>query len=405
MRSSAANGAVPPRSASVDARLLVVLIASAALAPFALQVFLPALPTIQASYAASPAEVQLTFSLSTLVVAFTSLLYGPLSDRIGRRPTMLFGIAVFVVGGLLCALAPSIEVLILARIVQAGGGGVGLVLARTMLRDLYPPERAAAAIAYVTMAMVVAPTLAPTIGGFVVGQSGWRAVFWLSTAVGVLLLLAAFPVLRETRHPLAPGTTPGPLTFASDFRRLVRSRRFVAYALLIAFCYASYFAFLAAAPYVVMTLMGLAPGAYGLLFITVSGTYAVGNFLAARLTPKVGIERMILVGTVVLVAACLAILAGVLLKGATVLGIFLPMAVMSIGQGFVMPNAQARLLGLFPDRAGSASGLAMFLQMGLAALAVQVVGSIQAGSALPMALGMFLMACAAAAAVVVVRRG
>ena len=154
-----------------------------------------------------------------------------------------------------------------------------------------------------------------------------------------------------------------------------------------------------------MTLMGLAPGAYGLLFITVSGTYAVGNFLAARLTPKVGIERMILVGTVVLVAACLAILAGVLLKGATVLGIFLPMAVMSIGQGFVMPNAQARLLGLFPDRAGSASGLAMFLQMGLAALAVQVVGSIQAGSALPMALGMFLMACAAAAAVVVVRRG
>ena len=389
---------------SSSGALLATLIAATALAPFALQIFLPALPMIQAGFQASAAQAQLTFSLSTLTVAFTSLIYGPVSDRVGRRPTVLFGVALFIVGSVLCAIAPSIEVLILARVVQATGGGVGLVLSRTILRDLYPPERAAAMIAYVTMAMVLAPTLAPTVGGFLVDAFEWHVVFWLSAAIGAAVLVAALLALRETAH-VAAHRAAGPLAMLNDFKTIVRSKRFLGYALVVACSFSTYFAFLSSAPYVVIKLMGQETSTYGVLFIAVSGGYVLGNFASTRITAKVGLDRVIKLGVIGVLLGCLVLLADTLLLGATLAGIFVPMGFSAFCQGLVMPNAQARLVGCFPNMAGSASGLGMCLQMGMASLAVQVIGSIQIGSALPMALGMTLFALGSFVALRLTRGG
>ena len=157
--------------------LMALLAGITALAPFSLQIFLPALPAIQASFAVTPGIVQLALSLSILANAIANLAYGPLSDHFGRRPVLLVGLAAFIVGSLACALAPSIELLIVARIVQSIGGAAGMVLARAIVRDLYDRERSASIIAYLTMAMVVAPMLAPTIGAVLLDVASWRAIF------------------------------------------------------------------------------------------------------------------------------------------------------------------------------------------------------------------------------------
>ena len=186
-----------PRRWSTPA-LMALLAAITALAPFSLQIFLPALPAIQASFAIAPGIVQLALSLSILANAVANLAYGPLSDRFGRRPVLLVGLAAFIAGSLGCALAPSIELLIIARIVQSIGGAAGMVLARAIVRDLYDRERSASIIAYLTMAMVVAPMLAPTIGAVLLDVASWRAIFFLATGIGVALTWPILVTLAET---------------------------------------------------------------------------------------------------------------------------------------------------------------------------------------------------------------
>ena len=182
---------------------MALLAAITALAPFSLQIFLPALPAIQASFAVAPGVVQLALSLSILANAVANLAYGPLSDRFGRRPVLLVGLAAFIAGSLGCALAPSIELLIGARVVQSIGGAAGMVLARAIVRDLYDRERSASIIAYLTMAMVVAPMLAPTIGAVLLDVASWRAIFVLATGIGVALSWPIIAMLAETRSPEA----------------------------------------------------------------------------------------------------------------------------------------------------------------------------------------------------------
>ena len=183
---------------------MALLAGITALAPFSLQIFLPALPAIQASFAVTPGIVQLALSLSILANAIANLAYGPLSDHFGRRPVLLVGLAAFIAGSLACALAPSIELLIVARIVQSVGGAAGMVLARAIVRDLYDRERSASIIAYLTMAMVVAPMLAPTIGAVLLDVASWRAIFFVATGVGVVLIWPIVVTLAETRRRSAP---------------------------------------------------------------------------------------------------------------------------------------------------------------------------------------------------------
>ena len=190
-------------------RLILVLVLATAIGPFSMQVFLPALPAIQSSYGVTAATAQLAFSLSAFAMAVATLFYGPISDRVGRRRALLAGIVIFIAGSLVCAFATSITWLIIGRIVQAAGGVAGMVLGRAIVRDVYDRERSASAIAYITMAMVVAPMLAPAIGGVLTDLIGWTAVFLVGGGLGVLVLLAVHTGLPETLVPTQPADHRG----------------------------------------------------------------------------------------------------------------------------------------------------------------------------------------------------
>jgi MFS transporter, DHA1 family, multidrug resistance protein len=398
--SSTATAAAPGPSF----RFVAVLVLATALGPFAMQVFLPALPAIQEDFAVGAATAQLVFSLSAFAIAVATLFYGPISDRVGRRPALIGGLVVYLVGSLVCALAPSVAVLILGRIVQAAGGCAGLVLSRAIVRDLYGRERSATVLAYITMAMVAAPMIAPAFGGLLTDLSGWRSVFLAGVAVGVLILFAVRAELAETARGV--GEAGPPRGSARSFARLLRSPPFLGYALQGAFSISVFFCFLAAAPYLMVKVMGRPASEYGLMFVLVSAAFMAGNFAAARLTPRVGGDRMILVGSVGSLAGAVLMLVLLLAGSWSPWSVFLPTSLGAFAQGLAVPNTQAAFISVDPQEAGTASGLGGFLQMGIAAVAAQVVGSIQDGTPYPMAIGMtFCAAAALTAALVALRHG
>jgi MFS transporter, DHA1 family, multidrug resistance protein len=368
--------------------LMALLAAITALAPFSLQIFLPALPAIQASFAVAPGVVQLALSLSILANAVANLAYGPVSDRLGRRPVLLVGLAAFVAGSLGCALASSIELLVVARIVQSIGGAAGMVLARAIVRDLYDRERSASIIAYLTMAMVVAPMLAPTIGAVLIDVASWRAIFYLVTAIGVVLTWPIVVMLAETRPPEAR-RLGGPFAGAGA---LLRSGPFWSYVLQSTFGICVFFAFIAGAPYFMINVLGRSATEYGLWFILVSAAFMAGNLVAGRYSPRIGLDRMVLTGSLLAVAG--AGLALVLLLGGawTPLALFGPMMAVGLGNGFSVPNAQAGAVSVNALLAGTASGIAGFSQMFVAALVSQAVGMLQNDTPYPMAA--FMAGCA-----------
>ncbi len=384
----------PPKSVVLPSRrwstaaLMALLAAITALAPFSLQVFLPALPAIQASFAIAPGVVQLALSLSILANALANLAYGPLSDRFGRRPVLLVGLAAFVAGSLGCALAPSIELLIGARVVQSVGGAAGMVLARAIVRDLYDRERSASIIAYLTMAMVVAPMLAPTIGAVLLDVASWRAIFVVATGIGVALTWPIVALLAETRTPEARRIAG---TFAGA-SILLSSGQFWSYVLQSTFGISVFFAFISGAPYFMMNVLKRPATEYGLWFILVSGAFMAGNLVSGRFSARIGLDRMVLAGALLgLTGAGLAL--ALLLGGAwTPLALFGPMMAAGLGNGFSVPNAQAGAVSVHPLLAGTASGIAGFSQMFVAALVSQAVGMLQNGTPYPMA--GFMAGCA-----------
>jgi MFS transporter, DHA1 family, multidrug resistance protein len=382
-----AAAARPQRRWSTPA-LMALLAAITALAPFSLQIFLPALPAIQASFAVTPGIVQLALSLSIMANAVANLAYGPVSDRLGRRPVLLVGLAAFIAGSLGCALAPSIELLIVARILQSIGGAAGMVLARAIVRDLYDRERSASIIAYLTMAMVVAPMLAPTIGAILLDIASWRAIFYLSTGIGVVLTWPIIVMLAETRPPEARALG-GPFAGAGG---LLRSGLFWSYVLQSTFGISVFFAFISGAPYFMIDVLGRSATEYGVWFILVSAAFMVGNLVAGRFSGRIGLDRMVLTGALLAVAG--AMLALVLLLGGawTPLALFGPLMAVALGNGLSVPNAQAGAVSVNPLLAGTASGIAGFCQMFVAALVSQAVGMLQNGTPYPMA--GFMAGCA-----------
>lgn len=381
---------------------MLLLVALTAAAPVALQIFLPALPALQRHFEVSTGVAQYTLTFSILANAIATLGYGPLSDHFGRRPVLIGGLTLFLVGSLAAVVAPTIGTLVVARILQSAGAASGMVLARAILRDLYETEQAARAIAYLTMAMVAAPMVSPTLGAVLVDTLSWRAVFVVLAIFALLLLVASHRHLVETRRPPEGGGRGIGLIRGAAV--LARRPPFLAYILQSTFAISTFFAFLAGAPYFMVNILGRSATEYGLFFIMVSGSYMAGNFLSARLVHRFGIDRLIVSGSALTLAAIAASAAAMWHGVWEPLMLFAPMGVAAIGNGLSIPNSMAGAMSVNRDLAGTASGLAGFTQMLLSAIVSQWVGELHDGTPYPMLVFMCLCATLSLAGFVLVRR-
>lgn len=359
-----------------------MLVAVAAVSPLGINVYLPSMPGMARSLGVDFSTIQLTLSLYLAAVAIGQLVIGPLSDRLGRRPVLLSGLALFVLGSLICLAAPNIGVLILGRAVQAVGGCAGITLSRAIVRDLYGREQAASMIGYVTMGMAVAPMVAPTIGGVLEMLYGWRAAFVFLAAFGGLTLIVAARQLPETNHNRGSGGSARQLLHG--YACLARSRPFWGYTLTTAFSTAVFFAFIAGAAYVMIDLMGRSPVEYGFYFATVSGGYILGNFLSGRFAARFGPDRMILAGTIVILAAVAAMAAAFAAGLMHPAALFAPMTFVGVGNGLVIPSGVAGAVSIKPNVAGAAAGLSGSFQIGFGALVAPVVGALLGATVWPL---------------------
>jgi DHA1 family bicyclomycin/chloramphenicol resistance-like MFS transporter len=352
-----------------------ILVAISAVGPLALNIFMPSMPGLQREFGVTYGTVQLTLTLYLIGMAACQLVYGPMSDRYGRRPLLLAGLSAFVIASLLAAIAPSIHLLIAARLFQAVGGAAGIVLARAMVRDVYDRDKSASVISYITMAFVLAPMVAPVLGGFIDRYAGWRTDFWLLAAIGAIVLAAAWRTLPETHVSRTGG--PGSTTLLEAAARLFALPRFRNYALTLALGSSVFFAFLGGAPHIMMDVLMRTPMEYGLWFLGVSSGYMFGNFISGRYTQQIGIDRMMLYGGI------LTLLGGILCLGSAMSGyltpatLFIPMAFAALGNGLTIPNGTAGAISVDPRMTGSAAGWSGFTQMACGAAASQLVGSLQ----------------------------
>jgi DHA1 family bicyclomycin/chloramphenicol resistance-like MFS transporter len=374
-------------------RLLALLIGMTAIAPLALNILAPAMPGLIRAFGAEPGTVQLTLSLFLLGMAISQLVLGPLSDRFGRRPVMLAGLAITVVANFAALAATSIMGLVIARVLQAFGATCGIVIARAVIRDLYERDRAASMIGWVTMAMVVAPMIAPLIGGALDTAYGWQAIFVFVGLFTVVVFVWTALDLPETHAgPVGRGFA----RFAGDAASLLGSRAFIGYALVSAFNSAMFFTFIGGAPHVVITIMHRTSAEYGVWFVVLSLVYMMGNFAAGRWSARYGVDTMIRAGVAITVLGAAVGIALVLIypQGGPWV-IFTPQMIIGFASGFMLPNAIAGAVSVRPQAAGTAAGITGFLQMGLGAATSQLIGHLLAGAAtaLPLAL-VVLMLCA-----------
>lgn len=371
---------------------ILTLVIATAVSALATNVFLPSLPGIARHFEADYAVAQLTVSIYLAATAFLQLGIGPASDRFGRRPVMLVCLTIFVVGSAAALWAPTIEVLLGARVLQACSAA-GMVLGRAIVRDTVETNEAASRIGYITMGMALVPMVAPMVGGLLDEVHGWQAPFALMLAFGVVTLAIVFFDLGETNASKSAGM----LAQMRAYPELFRSRAFWGYTLTAAFTSGTFFSFLGGGPFVASELMGLRPSEYGLYFGLLSLGYVVGNFMSGRYARQMGVNRMMLAGSTISLTGIAVALALVALGVEHALALFGPMILLGVGNGSTLPSANAGIVSVRPHLAGSASGLGGALQLGLAALLSTVAGAIvtQPGGAI--ALLSLMMACAFAA--------
>lgn len=375
---TADDGNAPQKPA--DRPLIVLLAAIAASGPFAMNVYLPALPLVQDHFGASVPEMNTTVSVALLSFAVGILLYGPLSDRYGRRPVIMAGLGVFGLGNLLCLVAPTLEVLVLGRAVQSFGSAAGLVVARAMLGDLYAREKMARMLAYLTMVMVVGPTVAPLIGGAVTDAWGWQALFAVLLVANAAVLGVTWRRLPETRAAGERGASMAALLGESF--GLLRRRAFLGFTVQAGVIYATFLAFISIVPYVMVEL-GRSSTEYGLWYLLLAGGYFLGNWWVTRVATRVGLRRLIVAGTTGQLAFA-ALGLGLMLGGIWhPAAIFIPFAALSLAQGLALPNLNASAVALAPRTAGAASSMLGFSQQLIGASAVQFMALFSTQSPVP----------------------
>lgn len=383
--------------------LLALLAATAALGSISLHMFTPVLPAARDYFGVSHPLAQLALSLPLLAMAPATLAYGPIADRLGRRTALMIALALFLTGTLAAWVAPAIEWLIGGRVVQAIGAVGGIVLARTVASDRFPPERLAQTLATLTMVMVLAPLVAPLLGGLIADALDWRSIFAVHAGYAIVLAIVAAFRLPETM-PATDADMPRASVLA-DIRVIGTERRFLCYALQSALATAAFMTFVAATPAVFVDMLGHRNAEFGKYFALVAGGYMAGNFIAVKLSARTGRHRMVVIGAICAFSVALVALTMVLVGYRSEWTIVAPTMLMTLAIGVSHPNAQAAAIGAFPRKAGTASGGVTFLQNVAAALAVQAVGLFPTTSMVPMTVLMVVFCAAALLSLAALNRG
>ncbi|TBW41219.1 Bcr/CflA family efflux MFS transporter [Siculibacillus lacustris] len=348
---------------------LLALLAS--IGPVSTDIFLPSLPTIRAAFATDLPSVQLTLSIFMIGFAVGQIVFGPLSDRRGRKPVLLGTLGLYLIGSLACTIAPDIGTMLAGRLVQAIGAAGPIVLARSIVRDLYNGPRAALELGRMGLIVGVVPSFAPLLGGVLEAQAGWRASFALMVIFAVIALVAVRWRLPETvRQRLAEPFTVG--VVVGGFGVLLANRRFRSAVLLNSLGFGGIFAFISGSSFILQGAYGLDAVAYGVCFGLGAGAIMAGNFFGQRMTRRLGVPRMMRLGTSLMAIGGVAM--AVLVTVSPLLPIRLgaaevvaPYMVFMFGLGPLFPLAMMRAMEPFPDRAGSASSLLGCLQLGFGA--------------------------------------
>ncbi|MEN6542030.1 multidrug effflux MFS transporter [Parvibaculum sp.] len=379
-------------------KLVVILGALTAFAPLSIDMYLPAFPAIAAHFHASAGEVQATLAVYFVGLALGQGVLGPLSDRTGRLPPMLLGIGAFVLGAVWAALSPNIESLVAARFVQALGGCAGIVVSRAMVRDLFDERTSAQVFSMLMLVMGLAPILAPMIGGFLIAHYHWPVIFWCLAGFGLACFIAVWLGLGETlpREKRAHGGLGHVLR---AYLGLFADGPFMAFSLANACISAAMFAYITGSPFVFITLLGFSPEHFAIVF----GVNAFGLIAASQMNAfllrRVSSGRTILgVSMTVHLAAALALVgASFYLPGS--LALLMACLFVLIGSiGFIGANATAAAMARAGERIGAAAALTGIIQFALAAGAGALVGALNDGTAMPMALAIAGLSLAGTAA-------
>lgn len=354
---------------------ILLLSGIGALGQFAVSFYSPALPDLAHDFRVDAAQAQLTFVYFLLSFAFGQLLFGPLSDRFGRRPVLFAGLILFLAGTIGCALAESLTVLILARVVQAFGAAAGVIISRAAARDSFEGVALVQTLAVVTIVTALAPGLAPLLGGLVHTWLGWRAIFWCTAAVGLVLALIMAAYFPETNARRGGSTAISAVIM--DYLGVAGDRAFLGYAAATGLVFASTFAFLSAAPELYIGHLGVTPAEYGIYPPIAMIGFIIGGVLARSLTAHIPPRRLAATGLLAMGVAIGGMLALPLL-GMVHKHVFnFALIAFITGQGLFLPIAIASALERHPDRAGTAASVQGFLQMGAGAVGALVAGVAQ----------------------------
>lgn len=381
---------------------IVTLTLLAGLSALTMNIFLPSLPGMAAWFGTSYALMQLSVALYLGLSAALQVVIGPISDRFGRRVVVLGSLVLFLLATLGTLVAPNATLFLIFRMAQAVIAA-GMALSRAIVRDMVSDAEAASMIGYVTMGMSIVPMIGPVIGGVLDEWFGWQANFALLLGLGIAVTLLCWRDLGET----APRSSAGFVEQVRQYPRLLRSQRFWGYCLSAAFSSGCFFAYLGGAPFVGNQVFGLGSSEVGALFALTAVGYAVGNFIAGRYSVRVGMNRMVLAGT--LVTTCGLLVQTVLtLAGLSSAVVFFGLTLfMGMGNGVALPNANAGILSVRPELAGTASGLGGAINIGGGAALAALAGALltPGSTEMPLVLLMLASSVASVAAVLwVIRR-
>ncbi len=353
--------------------LTVQLVAFSALGPFGMHLIIPAIAPIKEAFGISASTAALMVSATLGGIAVSTLFFGLLADRFGRRPMLMAGIGLFLLGSLMGALGNSASMVIAGRVVQGIGGSAGIVISRAVIRDLYSHEKATSILAYLTMIVMVAPIMAPAFSGFLVHSFGWRMVFEVAGGLGFLVLLWLIAKFPETLKDPVP--MPDFVSLLRAYGSVLRSPSFVKYSMVGSFIMVSFFGMMSGVPYVAQEAWHIGSDQLGFYLGAGGLGMMMSAFITARVAESVDHDQLMMIGFAVI---AVGVSTSVILFGIGInhpLCLFGPAVINGFGAGFVLPTSTSRALGAAPRMTGTAAGMMTFLQFGFGTIAAQAMGS------------------------------